>query len=1517
NGTSTSSSITSLTNVNGTLFFAANDGTNGTELWKSDGTSAGTVMVSNINATAGASSSPANLLAIGSTLYFSATNGTTGVELWKSDGTTTGIVLDINAGTGASSPAGLFNWNGTLYFRAVTALAGAELWKSDGTSGGTVLVKDIFSGATGSTPSGFTPLGAALYFSATDSTANGVELWRTDGTNAGTVMVANINTAANGSSNPSLLTAVGSSLFFYAADATNGSELWKTNGTTTVRVEDINVGTGSSSITTMVNLGTLALFGATDGVTGLELWRSDGTVAGTFRLPEGLSGDASAAIANVTAVGSTVFFSATDGLAGTELWKSDGTNAGTVLVKDIQVGSLSGSPANFSVVNSTLYFSAVDTATNGTELWKSDGSSAGTVMVANINPTAFSSSNPVLLRNVAGTLFFAATDTTANGQELWKSDGTSGGTVLVKNINPTANAGSSIGVPVAVGSLLYFSANDGTNGAELWKSDGTNAGTVMVKNIHTTAATGSSPTNITQVGSLIFFSANDGVNGIELWVTDGTDAGTVMVKDINPGTGNSSPASLMTYNGVLYFSASDGVNGSELWRSDGTDAGTYMLKDINPGVNSSFSANFRVHNGILYFLATDSFGAELWRTDGTATGTYQIRDIYPGSTGSSPANLTSAGGYIYFTANHPSYGVELWRTDGTSLGTQLLADLYSGGIGASPTLLTPAGSRLYFAANLLSILSTELFSLDLGAEPEIAVYEGTDTTGVERTDNTGSYNFGTHSTPPTRSFTFKNNGTGLLYVSDITIGGTDAASFFVQGKPNATLAIQPGGTVTFTVTASLEGPPVQNAVVSILCNDTDEASFDIPVTVTVDDTIAPVITAPATWLIGQPGTLAMSLPDLRGIVAYSDNRPGDGTITQDPIPGDIVLGIGETATVTFTATDSAGNASNTVTTLVQMGLGQPNTGNVAWARSGGILGAESGTNRVAAMPDGGVVVAGVFNGAPLVLGTAGVDQVTLTSAGLADVFVARFDKNGGLMWARRGGSTGTDAVNAIAPLPDGSVVISGIYSSAPATFEGVTLTNGGGNDTFVTRYLPDGTLAWAKGFGGTGGDSVTQMLALSDGNIAIAGGYGTTTTITIAPGVTLANQGGAATDYFLIKFQASDGTALWARTFGSSATTENSALSLAQLPSGGVAFAGSMLSATLSISGSATTLTNTGAAGTADSMVTAFDSAGGLLWAKNAGGGTGAEAPTVLQTFSNGDVAVAGTFTSATATFGTQSFTTLGSTDVFLLRLAGATGTQIWAKRAGGSGADSAAAMLVLPDDSVMLTGLYPNGSMQLGIGESRQTTLTAPTANNKLYVARFSGGDGTLRWAKTTGGSAIDTVNGLAILGEQDIGLAGSFATTSITFGPGESGAVSFANLGTGGDVFAAKFSREDGSLIWAKRGGGANSDTVQAVTALPNGSLFVAGTFQPPSATFGAGEAGERALANVEATGTNTDFFFARFHGGGVEAPVAPLIELLPASGLSPSTLTFNARIDSRGQETTVVIEYGPTTAYGTSVP
>src|SRR5262249_27563073 len=123
-----------LTNVNGTLFFTASDGSHGQELWKSDGTAAGTVLVKDINPGSNGSN-PTSLTNVNGTLFFTANDGSHGQELWKSDGTAAGTVMvkDINPGSSAygnSSPTDLTNVNGTLFFSAYDAAHGGELWKS-------------------------------------------------------------------------------------------------------------------------------------------------------------------------------------------------------------------------------------------------------------------------------------------------------------------------------------------------------------------------------------------------------------------------------------------------------------------------------------------------------------------------------------------------------------------------------------------------------------------------------------------------------------------------------------------------------------------------------------------------------------------------------------------------------------------------------------------------------------------------------------------------------------------------------------------------------------------------------------------------------------------------------------------------------------------------------------------------------------------------------------------------------------------------------------------------------------------------------------------------------------------------------------------------------------------------------------------------------------------------------------------------------------------------------------------
>jgi ELWxxDGT repeat protein len=446
-------------------------------------------LVLDINSNGSMGSVPANLTAIGGTVYFSASDGIHGNELWKSDGTAAGTVLvkDINPGSGGSDPQDLTNFNGTLFFSANDGTDGTELWKSDGTTAGTVLVADINPGSAyiaatktsvpySSNPTNLTAVGGTLFFTANDG-RTGINPWKTDGTAQGTMLVKDIGDGAF----PNYLTSFQGELYF-AANSATGNELWKSDGTDagTMMVKDIYPGThydstaggivGNSSYPGPFTAFNGALyFSANDGNDGFELWKTDGTDAGTVLVKDVNPGPNSSGYygpAYLTVAGGTLFFAADDGQSGNELWKSDGTAAGTVLVQDIVPGSYGSDPTNLTNVNGTLFFDALqDDVTGNDELFKSNGTAAGTVLVADINPGPDGSylKYPIA---VNGTLYFTADDG-AHGLELWQSDGTAQGTNLVEDLNPGAAAANPANLTNADGTL-FFTANDGVHGTELW-----------------------------------------------------------------------------------------------------------------------------------------------------------------------------------------------------------------------------------------------------------------------------------------------------------------------------------------------------------------------------------------------------------------------------------------------------------------------------------------------------------------------------------------------------------------------------------------------------------------------------------------------------------------------------------------------------------------------------------------------------------------------------------------------------------------------------------------------------------------------------------------------------------------------------------------------------------------------------------------------------------------------------------------------------------------------------------------
>ena len=462
--------------VSGQLYFRAGDASAGSELWRSDGTETGTVRVKDIRP-GPAGSMPFYSFGYGTevsgTLFFVADDGNTGQEIWKTDGTEAGTarVADLLHDNSGSSPNHLTDVNGLLLFRAYDGSHGSELWRSDGTNAGTQLVKDINPGeasSQGGLPGSLKRVHGTVF--AADDGSSGDELWHSDGTESGTVRVKDINPGPMGSL-PFHLTEAGGTLFFWADDGSHGFELWKSDGTPggTVLVRDIDPGSDGSATAVFFRCGSQTtcpeptdvngtlFFGADDGSTGLELWKTDGTAEGTMRVADIVEGAEGSYPAELTGVNGTLFFT-----VRSELWRSDGTAAGTMRVADIEASQLTD-------VNGTLFF------LSGGGLWRSNGTAADTVPLREVGPDLAGISD---LTNFAGTLVFIGVDASGVWQ-LWRSDGTQAGTVPVKQLPQ--------GLPLSpltdvIGMLLF------AVGGEVWQSDGTEAGTGPIQDLGPGAA---------------------------------------------------------------------------------------------------------------------------------------------------------------------------------------------------------------------------------------------------------------------------------------------------------------------------------------------------------------------------------------------------------------------------------------------------------------------------------------------------------------------------------------------------------------------------------------------------------------------------------------------------------------------------------------------------------------------------------------------------------------------------------------------------------------------------------------------------------------------------------------------------------------------------------------------------------------------------------------------------------------------------------------------------------------------
>jgi ELWxxDGT repeat protein len=572
-------------------------------LWSSDGLPEGTVTVRSGLTVSGATQ-------LGNRILF------TGCEdqgldcgLWASDGTAAGtqIISDADVGGYTFRPCSDFGvlmlpyfvtTESHAYFWADGGLEGATLWRTNGTTAGTGVVRGGFQtygpGAT---------VGDSIVF-AGDDRLTGTELWRSDGDELTTRLVRNLMPGSQGGADQ--VSRTGDRVLFTAPNG-QCSRLLASADVNTDQVETVLDGGLFGIDSSSAGSRGWLLFGRRQSLIFSDvpagIYSTDGTQPATqriheaefwiiwnqrrnsyFAVEEGLyavdrngmntSFISPADVADVVEYTDGILFTTTNGRI---LWSSEGTLETTRRVitladRDFVAGSL------FAVGKEAYFATADDADRTRSTIWRTDGSEAGTVQLHSFSHSGSPADLPRNFVSLRGAMFFIAGDT-ASGREIWRIRGDN--IVLACDVNPGAADGASS--LVAGDERLFFVGDDGIHGDEPWSSDGTTTGTGLLRDIFPGSDSGmpESDAQLSAFDRVLVFAADDGQSGFELWRSDGTQSGTLQVQDIAPGTQGSRPFGFTAAGGRIYFAADDGLHGRELWQMPASAVGAVCTGDCD------------------------------------------------------------------------------------------------------------------------------------------------------------------------------------------------------------------------------------------------------------------------------------------------------------------------------------------------------------------------------------------------------------------------------------------------------------------------------------------------------------------------------------------------------------------------------------------------------------------------------------------------------------------------------------------------------------------------------------------------------------------------------------------------------------------------------------------------------------------------------------------------------------------------------------------------------------------------
>lgn len=379
---------------------------------------------------------------------------------------------------------------------------------------------------------------------------------------------------------------------------------------------------------------------------------------------------------------------------------------------------------------------------------------------------------------------------------------------------------------------------------------------------------------------------------------------------------------------------------------------------------------------------------------------------------------------------------------------------------------------------------------------------------------------------------------------------------------------------------------------------------------------------------------------------------------------------------------------------------------------------------------GNVYITGYYGG------TATFGNTSITSAGDADVFIAKYSRSGAFQWVRSAGGTDMDRGQGIAVDANENIYITGFYRST-ATFGTTSVTTAGNNDIFVAKYAGNGDFQWVKSAGSSLEDS-GRSIAVAAGNVYVTGFYKLTAGF---GGTSVTSAGGE--DIFITKYDAL-GNVQWVQSAGS--TNDDRGLGIAADPGGNVYATGYFLE---TASFGAQSVTSVGGY---DIFTTKYNGNGEVQWVRSAGSNNHDYGQSIAVSAA-GNPVVTGGFRN-TAFFDGTNVTSAGDWDVFIAKYNTA-GSFISVRSAGGPGYDYGYGIALDAADNAYVTGVY-TGTAKFG------TTAKTSAGSFDLFVTKYTGGSG-FQWVQSVGGVNDELGAGIAVSAANDVFFTGSYSFSSI----------------------------------------------------------------------------------------------------------------------------------------------------------